>query len=120
MITDISSVNSKVQITEGANHPHVYSVSDDHDYIFDADSVLRLTIRSNTYAIAFANLTIGGSAPANIGAAYTSLAAVFPNANSGNGGSGVTIGGTYANNADAVAGEGGTGKLYKSTTTGGR
>jgi hypothetical protein len=34
------------------------------------------------------NLTIGGSAPANIGAAYTSLASVFPNANSGSGGSG--------------------------------
>jgi hypothetical protein len=99
MITDISSVNSKVQITEGANHPHVYSVSDDHDYIFDADSVLKLTIRSNTYAIAFANLTIGGSAPANIGAAYTSLASVFPNANSGSGGSGVTIPATaYASN----------------------
>jgi hypothetical protein len=88
MITDISLVNSKVQITEGANHPHVYSVSDDHDYYFDADSVLRLIIRSTTYTIAFADLTIGGSAPANIGAAYTSLASVFPNANSGSGGSG--------------------------------
>jgi hypothetical protein len=54
MITDISLVNSKVQITEGANHPHVYSVSDDHDYYFDADSVLRLIIRSTTYTIAFA------------------------------------------------------------------
>jgi hypothetical protein len=116
MITDISSVNSKVQITEGANHPHVYSVSDDHDYYFDADSVLRLIIRSTTYTIAFANLTIGGSAPANIGAAYTSLASVFPNANSGSGGSGGVTDITYAALVTAINASGLTaGAQYKIT-----
>lgn len=99
MTIDISLVNSKIQITRDASNPHIYGVGDEHDYYFDTDNQFHLTIRSHIYIINFSDLTVGGVAPANVGAAYTALAAVFPNPNSGSGGSGSGYAGTATNYA---------------------
>jgi hypothetical protein len=115
MITDISKVGNVVSVTQGTNQPINYFGAKG-GYYFNG-TTLHLSINKDEYQVAFANLTVGGVAPADVAAAKTALSTVFPDTNSGTGGTGLTVGGTYDNNAAAVTGEGGTGKFYKSSTS---
>lgn len=78
MATDISKVSGMVAITVGSGRPvHIRTV--DYKYYFNQDGT-NLFIRTgdgSNFNILFSDLTISGSAPATVAAAYVSLAAIF-------------------------------------------
>jgi hypothetical protein len=78
MAFDISKTTSVVKITNGTNQPQVF-VRPVGNYFFNADGTFLEINLGGTFQfeVAFADLTVGGAAPADVTAAYTALATVF-------------------------------------------
>lgn len=94
MITDISLTGTVVILTsdEGWSKEFPLPISPSPDISWEPNDDLNLTIKGIAFiALPLGSYTINTVTPANVGAAKTALRAVFPDANSGNGGSGTTL-----------------------------
>ena len=76
---DISLVGNVVQITNNTDNPICFSHASCHYYVSNDGLTFTLVInQTREFTQPFANLTIGGAAPASVAAAYTSLSTIFP------------------------------------------
>lgn len=75
---DISKVGNIVQLTTNTDNPVCFSHATCHYNITNDGLTFSLLIDSRDFVIPFSSLTIGGTAPASVAAAYTSLSTIFP------------------------------------------
>lgn len=107
MITDISLVNDTtvvITFTSGKEKEYDLPIQPSADWEWDDDDNLILTIKSYTFVPSpLSGLTLNHVAPADVDAANVALRALFPDANTGSGGSGLTVSTTTDNNYTVTA-----------------
>jgi hypothetical protein len=117
---DISLINDAtvvVTLSNGSSYEYDIPIEPSPKWKWNGSSALQLSIGDDKFSpCALADLTINDEAPADLAAAKIALRAVFPDTDSSNGGSGVTIYGPYASNAAAITAGRTAGDLYKSAS----